>query len=196
MLTSAVRFSYYPLLFRSRVQKVNTIKREINELLEVPLRSPPRCCISCLDSEQQKRTRLVHSVAVSLEQSARPFSFSRVTTYSSCGGRGRGAQHYSSSRKAPISTSSIIFRNNNKMPSEETKKPFERLPVAVRPQHYILSLTPDLKKLDFKGDVQAEFEVCILSWFLSIFISPYVTVDKQQSIPPLLWRSSYRPVWG
>lgn len=187
MLTSAVNCSYR--LLRSRVQKVNKIKREINELLEVPLKLSPRC-ISCLDSEHKRTTRLVHSVAVSLEQSVRPFSFSRIitTTNSSCGGRGRrGAQHYSNSRRASYCTSSIIFEDNiNKMPSEDLKKPFERLPVAVRPRHYILSLTPDLKKLDFKGDVQAEFEV--RSYF--IFFLIYVHMS------PMTSNNQYHPFRG
>jgi aminopeptidase N len=38
-------------------------------------------------------------------------------------------------------------------------KPFERLPETVRPQHYVLSLVPDLKALVFDGDVAVRIEV-------------------------------------
>lgn len=41
------------------------------------------------------------------------------------------------------------------------KKPFQRLPTTVKPKHYTLTLTPDLKALTFKGEVTIHIEVCI-----------------------------------
>lgn len=40
------------------------------------------------------------------------------------------------------------------------KKPFERLPNTVKPKHYTLTLTPDLKAHTFKGEVTIHIEVC------------------------------------
>lgn len=42
------------------------------------------------------------------------------------------------------------------------KKPFQRLPTTVKPKHYTLTLTPDLKALTFKGEVSIHIEVCIM----------------------------------
>ena len=43
--------------------------------------------------------------------------------------------------------------------SENTKKPFERLPTKVVPVHYILHLTPDLKLFTFNGVVDIDVQV-------------------------------------
>lgn len=43
-----------------------------------------------------------------------------------------------------------------KMP---VRKPFERLPKSVKPKHYKLVLTPDLKAFIFKGEVSIQIQV-------------------------------------
>lgn len=55
------------------------------------------------------------------------------------------------------------------------KKPFQRLPTAVKPKHYSLTLTPDLKALTFKGEVTIHIEVCIavLGWLQGGFVGGY-----------------------
>ncbi|RZC36945.1 Peptidase M1 domain containing protein [Asbolus verrucosus] len=117
-----------------RVEKVNIIKSGINELPEVPLAPALR---SPSPADLRQRTRLVHSVAVSLEQRASPLRSGRRSDHS-------------------ISLSFCSVAEEASMP---TGKPFERLPEAVRPQHYVLALVPDLKALVFDGDVAVQIEV-------------------------------------
>lgn len=49
-------------------------------------------------------------------------------------------------------------KSKTKMPE---RKPFERLPTSVKPKHYKLVLTPDLKTFVFKGEVSIQIEVRI-----------------------------------
>lgn len=51
---------------------------------------------------------------------------------------------------------SVLRESTEKMPEG---KPFERLPCYVKPQHYKLSLVPDLKSFTFQGDVSVQIEV-------------------------------------
>lgn len=39
------------------------------------------------------------------------------------------------------------------------RKPFERLPTSVKPKHYALVLTPNLKTFVFEGEVSIQIEV-------------------------------------
>lgn len=43
------------------------------------------------------------------------------------------------------------------------QKPFERLPTSVKPKHYKLVLTPDLKRFIFKGEVFIQIEVSLIN---------------------------------
>ncbi|XP_044269903.1 puromycin-sensitive aminopeptidase [Tribolium madens] len=116
--------------FLSSVRKVPRIPNLLNELPEVPLfRRRPSPSF-----RRAQRTRLVHSVAVSVEQPLR-----RVPR-SDCGARRRFC----------------FLAKESAMP---TGKPFERLPETVRPKHYVLELVPDLKALNFDGNAAVQIEV-------------------------------------
>lgn len=52
----------------------------------------------------------------------------------------------------------VLTEAKAKMPE---RKPFERLPTTVKPKHYKLVLTPDLKTFIFKGEVSVQIEVRI-----------------------------------
>lgn len=52
----------------------------------------------------------------------------------------------------------VLTTAKAKMPE---RKPFERLPTSVKPKHYKLVLTPDLKTFVFKGEVSIQIEVRI-----------------------------------
>jgi hypothetical protein len=121
-------------LFRPLLPPVNAILVVFNELPEVPLAPALRLSPPFL---RPQRTRLVHSVAVSVEQRASPLRSLRRRGHSI-------SRRYRSAAK------------EFEMPSG---KPFERLPETVRPQHYVLSLVPDLKALVFDGDVAVRIEV-------------------------------------
>lgn len=113
-------------------------------ILKVPLRhsfvSAPRKIVGL---------RLLHSV-------------SPVAVAMSVGQRQRTDTRTRDSR---ITCNSINCRNlstvfqkidTRKMPEV---KPFQRLPDNVKPVHYKLSLVPDLKSFNFRGDVSIQIEV-------------------------------------
>lgn len=52
--------------------------------------------------------------------------------------------------------------NKEKLVSMVEKKPFQRLPASVKPKHYVLTLSPDLKALTFNGEVSIHIEVCMV----------------------------------
>lgn len=79
---------------------------------------------------QRNRLRLIRSVAVSL---GRPDYYSNCRTYST-----------------------TVKESKVKMPEA---KPFERLPNSVKPTHYNLVITPDLKAFTFQGEVSIQIEV-------------------------------------
>lgn len=54
--------------------------------------------------------------------------------------------------------STVLTKAKAKMPE---RKPFERLPSTVKPKHYKLVLTPDLKTFTFQGDVSIQIEVSL-----------------------------------
>ncbi|KXZ75511.1 Puromycin-sensitive aminopeptidase-like Protein [Tribolium castaneum] len=122
--------SFSSRFFLSPLRRVPPIPNLLNELPEVPLfRRRPSPSF-----RRAQRTRLVHSVAVSVEQPLRG---------APCSDR--------STRKR-----FCFLAKESAMP---TGKPFERLPETVRPKHYVLELVPDLKALVFDGTVAVQIEV-------------------------------------
>lgn len=52
--------------------------------------------------------------------------------------------------------------NREQLVNMVEKKPFQRLPASVKPKHYVLTLSPDLKALTFNGEVSIHIEVCMV----------------------------------
>lgn len=84
---------------------------------------------------------LQYSVAVSLGRSTRILHFNHNNNQSCI---------------IKLNKSTSIKESKVKMPEA---KPFERLPINVKPIHYNLTIKPDLKKCTFQGEVSIQIEV-------------------------------------
>lgn len=130
----------FPIVFSRRIEKraivTNTGKRSVDKnwcISEVPLKH----CKKRPAPRDSVRLRLVHSVAVSV---GRRLQYSYRSSDFSCSNR-----YYS-----------VLEEITRKMPEG---KPFERLPGTVKPEHYRLSIVPNLKSLTFQGEVSIQIEV-------------------------------------
>lgn len=114
---------------------------KMNRIRQVPL-STMNCRMFLRRPRRPTTQRLVQSVAVLLEQP--------LTSY------------FSSCKSQLLSSVVTVVAENQWKQKMPTGKPFERLPETVKPKHYRLILTPDLKSLTFHGEVSTEIEVGLL----------------------------------